>query len=188
MKPEDLLERRLRAAMLTASRTPGDRLMLADAVMTAAIEGSKPLTRGERAALAASPLTIRRFSTLSLEHAAAIKAAWRTSRGMLRAADSGAALTELVTDDGYWTLHFLEPPASSPASRVILQLHAQAPFARQLLADQPLLRVIDGTGAVVLQGRLDPDGECESAWPFDVAPGQHFQRTGAVFAVEALPG
>lgn len=183
MKPEDLLERRLRAAMLTASRMPGDRLVLADAVMIAAIDGSQALTRGERAALAASPLTIRRFRTLSLDHAAALKAAWRTSRGMLRAADSGAALTELVTDDGYWTLHFLAMP-----TRVILQLQAQAPFARQLLADQPLLRVTDGTGAVVLQGRLDPDGECESAWPFDAPPGQHFQRTGAVFAVEALPG
>jgi hypothetical protein len=188
MKPEDLLERRLRAAMLTAARVDDDCLVLADAVMRAAIEGSYPLTRGERAALAASPLTIRRFRTLSLDYAASLKPAWRESSGMLRAADSGAALTELVTDDGYWTLHFLAAHEPATAPRVILQLHAQAPFARQLLADQPLLRVIDGAGAVVLQGRLDPDGECESAWPFDAPPARHFQRSGAVFAVEALPG
>jgi hypothetical protein len=34
-----------------------------------------------------------------------------------------------------------------------------------LLREQPLLRVIDGGGAIVLQGRLDADGECERAWP-----------------------
>jgi hypothetical protein len=184
MKPEDLLERRLRAAMLTAPRMDGDCLVLVDAVMTAAIDGSRPLRRGERAALAASPLTIRRFRTLALHRAAALKAAWAGSGGMLRAADSGAQLSELVTDDGYWTLHFV----AAPTPRVILQLHAQAPFAGQLLAGQPLLRVVDGAGATVLQGRLDPDGECESAWPFDLPPGQHFQQAGAVFAVEALPG
>jgi len=175
MKPDDVLERRLRAAILLA-RVDQDRLVLSDAVLGAAIAGRTPLSAGERAALAASPLTIRRFRQLVLDGVTA----WRSSAGMLRAADSGAALTELVTDDGHWTLHFL-------AGQVILQLHAQAPFARQLLVEQPLLRVIDGAGAVVMLGRLDSDGECESAWPFAVAPAQHFQQAGAVFAVEALP-
>ncbi len=175
MTPNDALERKLRAALLVAP-IEHDRLVLADAVLRAAIDGSIPLSAGEKAALVASPLTIRRFRHLINESAGA----WRTSRGMLRAADSGAALTELVTDDGFWTLHFT-------AGRVILQLAAQAPFARQLLAEQPLLRVVDGAGAVVLSGRLDSDGECESAWPFILAPAQHFQQCGAAFAVEALP-
>lgn len=175
----DLLERRLRAAMLTARRE-ADRLVLADAVLLAAIDGTTPLSSGEKAALAASPLTIRRFRHLANERRAA---RWRTSAGMLRAADSGAPLTELVTDDGFWTLHFI---GAERAYRVILQLAPDAPFARQLLVDQPMLRVVDGTGAVMLQGRLDSDGECESTWPFALAPASHFQHSGAVFAVVAV--
>jgi hypothetical protein len=170
----DRLERKLRAALLVAP-IAHDRLVLADAVLRAAIDGSIPLSAGEKAALAASPLTIRRFRHLVGERAVA----WRASRGMLRAADSGA-ITALVTDDGYWTLHFTD-------GRVILQLAAQAPFARQVLVEQPMLRVVDGAGAVVLSGRLDSDGECESAWPFADAPARHFQQCGAAFAVEALP-
>ena len=178
MTANDGLDRKLRAAMLVAP-VDHDRLVLADAVLLAALDGSTALSAGERAALAASPLTIRRFRHLA--HARAAEAsAWRSSVGMLRAADSGAQLDELVTDDGYWTLHFL---GADTGGRVILQLNAQAPFARQVLAEQPMLRVVDGTGAVVLLGRLDSDGECESAWPFDLAPAQHFQAAGAVFAV-----
>lgn len=175
MTPEQLLERRLQAALLVAPLAQ-DHLVLADATLVAALDGTTSLSAGERAALAASPLTIRRLRQLSIDRART----WRASQGMLRAADSGAELTELVTDDGYWTLHFTGP-------HVILQLAPAAPFARQILAAQPLLRVVDGTGAVVLSGRLDSDGECESAWPFALAPARHFQQAGAVFAVEAMP-
>jgi len=177
MTPNDRLERQLRAALLLAP-VANDRLVLADAVLGAAIDGSVALSAAEKAALAASPLTIRRFRQLVAE-----RSAWRASAGMLRAADSGAALTELVTDDGCWRLHFTGAPG---AWHVILQLAASAPFAQQLLAGQPLLRVVDGAGALVLSGRLDRDGECESAWPFASAPAQHFQRCGAAFAVEAV--
>ena len=176
MTANESLDRKLRAALLVAPREH-DRLVLADAVLLAALDGTTPLSAGERAALAASPLTIRRFRHLA--HARV--AQWRASAGMLRAADSGAALAELCTDDGYWTLHFL---GAETSLRVILQLNAEAPFARQVLSQQPMLRVIDGTGAVVLLGRLDSDGECESVWPFALAPAQHFQQAGAVFAVE----
>ncbi|WP_332876353.1 hypothetical protein [Massilia sp. S19_KUP03_FR1] len=179
MTPNDPFERKLRAALLVAP-VANDRLVLADAVLRAAIDGSLPLSAAEKAALAASPLTIRRLRQLVGERSGA----WRASRGMLRAADSGAALDELVTDDGFWTLHFIKAP---DACRVILQLAAAAPFARQLLAAQPMLRVLDGAGGVVLSGRLDADGECESAWPFVRAPADHFQHCGAGFAVEALP-
>jgi len=175
------LDRKLRAAMLVAPR-PDDRLVLADAVLLAALDGSAPLSANERAALAASPLTIRRFRQLC-HLVAGQSQAWRASAGMLRAADSGAPLLELGTDDGCWTLHFL---GSGDGCRVILQLAAQAPFARRLLAEQPMLRVVDGAGGVVLLGRLDSDGECESAWPFALAPAQHFQRAGATFSIETL--
>ena len=177
MTPESHLERRLQAAVLVSPR-PNDHLVLADATLVAALDGTVPLSAGERAALAASPLTIRRLRQLSRDRTLAT--AWRASAGLLRAADSGAALAELVTDDGCWTLHFA-------GAHVILQLAADAPFARQVLAGLPLLRVVDGAGGVVLQGRLDSDGECEALWPFALAPAQHFQQAGAVFAVEALP-
>jgi hypothetical protein len=177
------LDRKLRAALLVAPKAD-DRLVLADAVLLAALDGGVPLSANEKAVLAASPLTIRRFRHLADARRNVHQPVWHSSAGMLRAADGGAALAELVTDDGFWTLHFIGAEASR---RVILQLAPQAPFARQVLTEQPLLRVVDGTGAVVLLGRLDSDGECESAWPFAAAPARHFQQAGAAFLVEALP-
>jgi hypothetical protein len=169
----------LRGHMLLARRIEGDRLMLADAVMLDALDGSRPLSAAERGALEQSPLTLRRFRHLALERRAA--QAWTGSSGMLRAASGGDALTRLATDDGCWSLHFV---AAAGAWQVILALAADAPFAARLVRDEPLLRVRDGAGAIVLQGRLDADGECESAWPFAAAPAPHFQLHGGSFAVE----
>jgi len=188
---QDDLDARLREQLLLSRPAPGDRLMLADATLLAALDGTRPLTANERQALAASPLTLRRFRHLSLErHAVVVEAAndpvWTGSSGMLRAASTASvaeALQALVTDDGYWTLHFLPQDGGW---QVILSLSAEAPFAARLLRDQPQLRVIDGGGAIVLQGRLDADGECERAWPFATAPASHFQLYGAGFAVEPV--
>ncbi|MHA4871085.1 hypothetical protein ACXZ1M_25695 [Duganella sp. PWIR1] len=186
---KDNLDARLRESVLLSRPTPGDRLMLADATLLAALDGTRPLTVNERQALAASPLTLRRFRHLSLERRAVVAEAandpvWTGSSGMLRAASTSSAtdaLESLVTDDGHWTLHFLPQDGGW---QVILSLSAQAPFAARLLREQPQLRVIDGGGAIVLQGRLDADGECERAWPFATAPASHFQLYGAGFAVE----
>lgn len=185
---QDDLEARLRERLLLTRPVAGDRLMLADATMLAAIDGSRVLTPNERQALAGSPLTLRRFRQLSLErHAAPRPAAndpeWTGSHGMLRAASTAEALEALVTDDGHWTLHFLPRDGGW---QVILSLSAEAPFAARLLREQPQLRVIDGGGAIILQGRLDADGECERAWPFATAPASHFQLYGAGFAVEPV--
>jgi hypothetical protein len=186
------LDARLRERALLDRAVPGDHLVLADATLVAALEGARALTPNERAALSASPLTLRRFRQLSLERhaaarpraqAAANDAVWTGSHGMLRAAATATALESLVTDDGCWTLHFLPQDGGW---QVILSLSADAPFAARLLAEQPLLRVIDGGGAIVVQGRLDADGECERAWPFATAPAPHFQLYGAGFAVEPV--
>lgn len=182
LKTTSDLEHKLRAQLLLARRVEGDRLMLADAVISAALDGSRPLTANEREALAQSPLTIRRLRQLSIERAGASRS-WRGSAGMLRAASTDAALEQLVTDDNYWALHFLPQDG---AWQVILKLAADAPFAPQLMREQPMLRVVDGAGAVILQGRLDADGEYESAWPFETAPAPHFHRSGAGFAVEPV--
>jgi hypothetical protein len=178
------LDRKLHEKLLLGRRVEGDRLMLSDAALLAALDGSRPLRANARAALEASPLTVRRLRQLALElrerRGAANDAVWRGSAGMLRAADSGGALAELVTDDGWWTLHFVGRDGDW---RVILQLAAGAPFAPGLMREQPLLRVTDARGAVVLQGRLDADGECEADWPFAAAPAAHFQQAAAGFAV-----
>lgn len=192
---QDDLDARLRERVLLSRPAPGDRLMLADATLLAALDGTRPLTPNERQALSASPLTLRRFRQLSLERHAALQSAmqpaandpvWTGSSGMLRAASTASAANELealVTDDGHWTLHFLPQDGGW---QVILSLSAEAPFAARLLGEQPQLRVIDGGGAIVMQGRLDADGECERAWPFATAPGSHFQLYGAGFAVEPV--
>jgi hypothetical protein len=187
MKENDLttpsiLARKLREQLLLGQRVEGDRLMLADDVLAAALDGSRRLSANERAALAQSPLTMRRMRQLSIDRARAARS-WQASSGMLRAAAGGAALEKLVTDDNHWGLHFVRSGASW---QVVLKLAADAPFAPQLMREQPMLRVLDGGGAIILQGRLDADGECEKAWPFDTAPAAHFQLSGASFAVEAV--
>lgn len=183
----DILDARLQQRLLLERAVPRDHLVLADAVLLAAIDGTAALTAVERAALAASPLTLRRLRHLSHQRRAAKLSihtlAWRGSRGLLRAAEGSAPLEQLVTDDGCWTLHFL---AQGAGWTMILKLAADAPFAAQLMHDGPTLRVTDGAGAVLLQGRLDADGECEQAWACVDAPAPHFQRHGAVFAVTAL--
>lgn len=192
---QDDMDARLQESVLLSRPAPGDRLMLADATLLAALDGTRALTPNERQALSASPLTLRRFRQLSLERHAAGRSGvqhaandpvWTGSSGMLRAASTASAdeaLEALVTDDGHWTLHFLPQDGGW---QVILSLSADAPFAAGLLRDQPQLRVIDGGGAIVLQGRLDADGECERAWPFATAPASHFQLYGAGFAVEPV--
>ncbi len=172
------LDRRLQAQLLAGRRVEGDRLALADTVLLAALDGSRPLSVAERAALQASPLTTRRLQVLAGQRRpAAAPVAWRGSTGMLRAADGGAALDTLVTDDGAWRLHFVH-------DRVILQLDPQSALAATLLRSAQSLRVLDGAGATVLQGQLDSDGECEAPWPFADSPARHFQQHGARFGVE----
>jgi len=179
----DTQARRLQEAALLARRVEGDRLLLADAVLAAALDGSRPLTRNERAALQASPLTQRRLRHLALARrarAAAPADVWHGSRGLLRAASSFDDAAP-VSDDGWWTLHML---GQQGAWRLVLQLASGAPFAARLLAARAPVRVRDGDGQIMLEGRLDLDGECEAAWPFADAPALHLQERGALFTVE----
>lgn len=178
------LDRKLQAAALLGRRMEGDRLVLADAVLAQALDGSRPLTHGERAALQASPLTLRRLRQLAeTRRAQGQPGAWRGSRGLLRAADSGAGLALLRTDDGMWRLHFVD---AGGALSVIVQLDPEAAGAAALLGALPAIQVRDGGGALVLEGILDADGECEGPWPFADQPAAHFQQHGARF--EVIPG
>jgi hypothetical protein len=186
MMKANSMQRRLQEQLLVGRRVDGDRLVLDDATLQAALDGSRPLRAAERAALQASPLTARRLRQLALERRAGAPAScgWRGSRGMLRAASSAGAPAPLRTDDGCWTLHFIE---GQDGWRTVLQLSPQAPFAGALLAARAPLQVLDGSGATILEGRLDLDGECEAAWPFGEPPAAHLQTHGAAFTV-APPG
>lgn len=184
MKTTSDFDRKLRAQLVLAPRVEGDRLMLGDEVLRAALDGSRPLSAGERAALQGSPLTTRRLRVLALASRAEQAQAWQGSAGMLRAADSGGALAHLSTDDGFWRLHFA---AAASAWRVILQLMPDAPFSARLLRQGATVQVLDGAGQEVLAGCLDLDAECECAWPFEDDPAAHFQRHGAAFSVRPAP-
>jgi len=176
------LEARLQERLLLGRAVPGDRLMLADTTLQMALDGSRPVTTAERQALQASPLTLRRLRHLAQARASmpAPLSGWSGSQGLLRAAATDTPLSTLRTDDGYWTLDFV---ASTAGWRVILALLADAPFATPAMQQALALRVQDGQGKLILQGRLDGDGDCEAAWPFAEAPAQHFQQTGATFTV-----
>jgi hypothetical protein len=186
MNTAETMERRLQERLLLERRAGGDRLVLADATLLAALDGSRPLTPNERTALQASPLTARRLRQLALERRAsqAGTAGWGGSQGRLRAASSGA-VDALRTDDGWFTLHVV---ADGAGWRTVLQLAAEAPFAPALLAARAPIRVRDGAGNTILEGRLDADGECEAAWPFAEPPANYLQARDAAFAVEPLPG
>lgn len=175
------LDRKLQARALLGTRRDGDHLVLADDVLAQALDGSRALTSGERAALQDSPLTLRRLRHLAEQRRAQARpTAWRGSRGLLRAADGGAGLDLLRTDDGMWRLHFVD---DGGALAVIVQLDPEAAGADALLAARPAIQVRDGHGALVLEGSLDADGECEGRWPFADAPAVHFQQHGARFEV-----
>ena len=185
MNTSDPIDRKLRENLLLGSRKEGDHLVLSDAILRGALSATRHLTPAEAAALQASPLTLRRLRVLSGEMKAGKRAAnddsWQGSVGMLRAAAGNAPLDVLVTDDGHWRLDFIDQDGTW---RVILAVDAAAPFAARLMREQPMLRVVDGGGAIALQGRLDADGECETIWPFETPPAAHFHLFGASFKVE----
>jgi hypothetical protein len=176
------LDRKLQGSALLARRVDDDRLMLADAVLLQALDGSRPLTHGERAALQDSPLTLRRLRQLADARRAQRARTWRGSAGLLRAADSGAPLDVLRTDDRMWRLHVVD---NDGVPGIVVQLDPDAPGAAQLLATRATIAVIDGAGNTIVQGSLDLDGECEGRWPFAAPPSVHFQQHGARF--EVLP-
>ncbi len=182
------LDRRLREQLLAGRRKEGDRLVLADDTLRAALDGSRPLTTNERNALEMSPLTLRRLRQLAIERRmprrGANDDAWEGSAGMLRAADSGS-LARLTTDDGYWILHFSD---EGDGWQLTLQLMACAPFTARLLRERPALCVLDADGRVLLRGRLDGDGECEGPWQAEDDPARYFQQHGASFSVRPFAG
>ncbi len=164
----------------------GDTLVLDDASLKGAMSGSQRLKRRQWETLVQSPLTLRRLQHLAAERRlrwqqAANDVGWSSSGGLLLAADAGEALTSLRTEDGHWTLHFLQGPASW---QIVLTLAGSAPFARTLREKQHSVMVLDAAQHILLSGVLDADGELEAPWPVVASPSEHFRATGGQFRVQ----
>lgn len=180
------LAQKLDLSLILGRSRDDDRLMLDDETILAALDGSRPLLVEEREALQRSPITLMRFRNLALQvrtrkSGAANDEQWQRSHGMLRAAASGDIVLSLSSDDHYWKLDFVP---EDEGWQFILSLDVNAPFANQLLSDDKLLRVLDGNDGLLLEGRLDADGECEVRWPHATEPGRHLQQAGARFRIE----
>ncbi len=186
------LNQRLDLSMILARSRDDDQLMLDDMVLVAALDGSRPLSPEERETLQKSPITLLRFRHLALQArarkngSAANDAQWRSSKGMLRAADGGSlSLFSLRTDDDYWKLDFVP---DEDGWQFILSLDVNAPFAAQVMQDKIWLHVRDGATGLLMEGQLDADGECEVRWPLPIEPALHFQQAGAIFRIESSTG
>lgn len=161
-----------------------DDLVLDDATLLAALENRQPLSREQWQAMMDSPLTLRRFRILAHRRQARLEAAndflWSESEGMRLAADSGEEVDVLRTQDGFWSLHFLQ---EAEGWLVVLKLDAAAPYANGLLTQQVKLEAVIGDGVSVLAGQLDASFEVEASWPFAETPLERLRRAGGRFVV-----
>jgi hypothetical protein len=157
----------------------GDSLLLSDAVLRAALEGSRPLSASEVTTLQASPLTLRRFRHLAQERRSK-QTQWHASSGIVLAAASVEDDAILHSLDLYWQLQLLQ---NGEAWQIILRLRPNAPFAAQILQQQLPLEVLDGKGQMIVRGCVDADGELEAPWPFASKPIAHFNANGGSFHV-----
>ncbi len=169
----------------------GDWLVLDDDTLRAAVDNTRPLTRNEWNSLINSPLTLKRLRhIIGQAKAKTLKSVnasnddlWLGSEGFLRAAAGrGGEIPTLHSEDGMWTLMFLQGPS---AIRMLLKLDRDTPLARQIMDSKTEVAVKDGTGQVLMQGHVDEEGELEADWPFsNAAPYAHFQASGGRFQVQ----
>lgn len=172
-------EHKVVLAAFSVQRLPGDRMVLSDDVMEAALEGRKCLQPTQWQALLSSPLTLCRLRYLEGCRLAALSRHGRVnevddgrvSRYELLAATSTETDISLYSPDGRWALHAL---TTRTVTRLLLQLLPQAEDGIASTASRPVpgdeVAVLDGAGFTLLMGRLDADGELEQVWnqPLDL--------------------
>ncbi len=173
------LDAKLQESLLLNRSREGDYLQLSDAVLRAALEGSRPLSANEAAILQASPLTLRRFRHLAVAQRDK-QTQWHASSGIVLAAASVEEDAILHSLDLYWQLQLLQVEKQW---QVILRLRPSAPFAAQILNNHAALELLDGKGQVILRGSLDADGELELPWTWPQSPLTHFTAHGGSFHV-----
>lgn len=193
------LQDRLALHTMMQTHKPGDHLVLADPVLNAALDGSRPLRQSEWQALLGSALTLRRMQVLEAQRQAraglaggaattlrpaANDAAWRPSHTLLRAA-AGADLSRFTqgSDDGRWMLYALKTGADT---RLVLKLQPEAEHADLWLAARPEVAVLDGEGNTLLLGALDEDGELQGPWVHEADLRTHLAAHGHGWRVERV--
>lgn len=171
------LDLHLQQALLTGGEREHDRLQLSDAVLQAALNGSRPLRAQELRVLKSSPLTMRRFKLLARQ---ARQAGVFQSHGQLLAASSEADSFHLQSTDQCWQLQFFRQQQSW---RMVLRLLPEAGLDWQQKVWHSLIQVCASDGSPLLRGRLDQDGELEQAWPYTEAPLSYLQQHGNGFTL-----
>lgn len=189
-----------------------DWLVLSDANLIAALDGTEPLSAVEWAGVLDSPLTLRRIQNLANQLAreargkiasdttsssAANDSYWHHSQGLLLAAATDEPAPTLTTSDGLWSLIFLNaapanqssaPTQLQPSWQVVLKLNLTDAVGLTIVAKAPEVAVLDGSGATLLIGTLDEDGELVRPWPATITdtPFAHFKACGGVFSVDLV--
>lgn len=177
---------------------PGDYLRLADVTLLEAYRGTRALRRAEREALQQSPLTQARLrqliagaiaaegspvltsapTTAQRTPAEAANDAFWVSTAWLRAADSGGPLPELLTDDRVWALTVTANAEAGKANLCLRLLDIGAPWAEVVLGGSRAVELRDVTGAVLLRGVLDREGELAGPWPLEIPFEEHIRLVG----------
>lgn len=203
----DQQAQRIEALLFAAARRPqlklGDYLRLSDDTLLLAHRKQRALTPAEREALTDSPLTQARFKmlvraeqTAGLEQLAtavaqvapsvysmaaalaANDADYWTSSALLRAADSGGPLDELLSDDRVWALTVTPATAEHGAFISLRLLDPEAPCAIAVLENKQLVSLRDAEGRKLLEGALNREGVLRGDWALEMPPDEHLRRVG----------
>lgn len=205
-------EQQLLLATFAESTKPGDRLVLSDEILHAALERSRRLRKSELQALLDSPLTLRRlvalaarFDALSQESSPAAREAaakviaiamgraandsqptWhRSPMELMAAAGHDDGNFSQTSPDQLWVLHAIVTGTSTRLVLVLQKDHERA--AAVMEARQQLeLAVLDGQGATLLMGHLDEDGELAGPWQLPDTLRSHLLAQGGQFSIERV--
>lgn len=207
-------EQQVLLSAYAARQVPGDRQVLADDVLQAALSATQALSRKQLAMLKVSPLTLCRLRYLEALRLAATHSAlatgtaasasvhalgspagqttpaqasrWQRSPGELLAAAGVDADCSLPSADGLWTLSAW---TRGHATRLRLNLRRPADDDGQLslrLDPEIEVGVLDGRGGTLLLGRLDDDGELEVLLDHPLDLRSHLAQHGGHWSVERV--
>ena len=183
-------ERQVLLAYYMTLQKPGDRQVLSDETLQAALAGEQGLVRAQWQAMLDSPLTLCRLRFLEAQRQAAqagdetVDDGWQRSTAEVLAASDTEADCSLVSPDGRWALHAL---TTRGVTRLLLQL-SPASLASAGAAPAPgpgaEVAVLDDQGGTLLMGHLDADGELQARWTRDTDLRTHLARHGGHWHVQ----
>jgi hypothetical protein len=181
------IQDRLAMEALLRDHKPGDYLVLADAILNSALDGTRPLRQSEWEALLDSPLTLGRMRVLEARRQGASKPAavtmqasnddvLRPSHWVLRAAaDVSDGSFSQSSEDGSWMLY---AETTGSKTELVLKLQAQSEHADKWMAKRPTVQVLDGAGNELLTGELDKHGEVRGPFMYGTDLRSHLAAHG----------